>query len=90
MTREWVDDRKANPFDKRWVMRCDTIHASGQRCTTEGNPSMVQPDLELYVRLGWHIGQVYGDMCPLCLAAGYVPSSSPHKLMNLTVEEVQQ
>ena len=88
MSREWVDDRKPAPRpgrpdtrDKRWVMRCDTYHPSGKRCTTEGEPSPHQPDLKIYVDAGWFIGKTWGDMCPRCLASGYVPPAEPHRLM---------
>lgn len=82
MSREWVDDAMKRPRDKRWVMRCDVIHPSGQRCRTEGEPSPTQPDLETYSGQGWYIAAVHGDICPACLAAGYVPSAAPHPLMS--------
>ena len=81
MTREWVDDAKAVPGDRRWVMRCDVQRPDGSRCPTQGEPSAHQPPLTDYARAGWFIANLSGDVCPDCLARGYRPSSTPHPVM---------
>lgn len=86
MSREWVDDLKPRPKDKRWVMRCDVIHPSGMRCKTEGEPSPLQPDLDQYAEAGWYIAAVHGDICPNCLTSGYQPSAAPHPLMSRSTQ----
>lgn len=69
MTRQWVDDGKKVPIDKRWVMRCDHV-VTGRRCATTTAPESVQPDLARLAAEGWHIARLSGDICPACLAAG--------------------
>jgi hypothetical protein len=77
MSREWVDDRKKKPVDKRFVMRCDVISPSGRRCTTESEPVVRQSELPLerFIAEGWFVAKVHGDICPKCLALGYEPRS---------------
>lgn len=83
MSREWVDDPKPNPVDRRWVMRCDAYMFSGgrKRCPTVSEPSWGQPPLWHFVMDGWFIAAKHGDICPACLAEGYEPSDEPHSLM---------
>lgn len=80
MSREWVDDAKPKPVDKRWVMRCDVIHPSGKRCTTTSPPAAHQSELPLerYRDAGWFVAKVHGDICPICLTAGYLPRSEAY------------
>lgn len=75
MTRAWVDDMKKKPVDKRWVMRCDVISPSGRRCKTTSEPELSQADLPLdrFQDEGWFVARNFGDLCPSCLAAGYLP-----------------
>ena len=80
MSREWVDDAKPRPVDKRWVMRCDR-YVDGRRCPTTSEPFVRQPPLGPFVELGWFVADCHGDVCPTCLAAGYVPTVKPHRLM---------
>jgi hypothetical protein len=78
VTREWVDDMKRKPVDKRWVMRCDVRKSgSGTRCTTESEPAANQGDLppSMFRDQGWFIAIRFGDICPSCLASGVVPKS---------------
>lgn len=91
MSREWVDDRKRKPKDKRWVMRCDVglFDSSRKRCETESEPSWAQPELWQFAAQGWYIAKLHGDMCPVCLAAGERPPtrSLPHPVMLAEVFE---
>jgi hypothetical protein len=82
MSREWVDDMKKKPVDKRWVMRCDVgIFDTRKRCTTESEPSVGQPELWQFASQGWFIAEKFGDACPACLHAGYTPKDTPHRVM---------
>lgn len=79
--RTWVDDEtvpRDAVRDKRWVMRCDVERADGSRCPTTTEPEPSQPDLHRLAREGWFIAEKSGDVCPDCLAHGYVPSARPH------------
>lgn len=82
MSREWVDDAKPKPVDKRWVMRCDVIQPNGQRCSTTSPPAAHQSELDLgrFARAGWFIAKVHGDVCPICIASGIVPRSPAYGL----------
>jgi len=81
MSREWVDDKKRTPIDKRWVMRCDVgLFGRGgqpQRCATESEPSLTQPELWQFAAQGWFIAKLHGDVCPACLAVGIEPWAEP-------------
>jgi hypothetical protein len=83
MTRQWVDDHKKKPRDKRWVMRCD--YGDGdrrlQRCTTTSEPFEWQPPLERFVERGWFIAKLSGDHCPECVALGRHEGIEPSRLM---------
>lgn len=81
MSREWVDDAKPRPKDKRWVMRCDVVHPSGRRCKTQSEPFIQQPPLQPFADLGWFIAEKHGDVCPSCLAAGYSTGATPNLVM---------
>lgn len=81
MSREWVDDAKPRPVDKRWVMRCDR-YVDGKRCRTQSVPFVQQPPLAPFADLGWFIADKHGDVCPTCLAAGYRPDVAPNKVMS--------
>lgn len=80
MSREWVDDAKLLPKDKRWVMRCDR-YTDGKRCPTQSEPFVQQPPLASFAALGWFIAEKWGDICPTCLAAGYHPKSAPYRFV---------
>lgn len=87
MTRQWVDDHKKKPRDKRWVMRCD--HGSGaQRCTAASEPFVWQPPLELFVERGWFIAKLSGDRCPACVALGRHEGIEPSPLMTIGDTEI--
>lgn len=75
MSREWVDDAKPRPKDKRWVMRCDQRLPNGHRCPTQSEPFIQQPPLQPFADLGWSIAKKYGDACPTCVAAGRVSNA---------------
>jgi len=78
VTREWVDDMKKKPVDKRWVMRCDVNQfGTSKRCTTQCEQQPNQSDLpaSLFIGQGWFMAARYGDICPACLASGVVPKS---------------
>jgi hypothetical protein len=81
--RQWVDDHKKKPRDKRWVMRCDYGDGvrGAQRCTTASEPFEWQPPLELFVERGWFIAKLSGDRCPACLALGRHEGIEPSPLM---------
>lgn len=83
MSREWVDDAKRKPVDRRWIMRCDAGLFSGtrKRCETVSEPSWSQPPLWHFVMDGWFIAAKHGDICPACIAEGYKPTDDPHPLM---------
>lgn len=83
MSREWVDDAKPKPKDKRWVMRCDVglFDPTRDRCPTVSEPSVAQPELWQFAADGWFIAKLHGDVCPACMAEGYVPRKAPHALM---------
>ena len=74
--RQWVDDDKAVPLDKRWVMRCDN-HINGERCGTATPPQLTQPSLEALHADGWHIARLSGDICPTCISNG-AETKDPH------------
>lgn len=78
--RAWVDDRKKNPVDKRWVMRCDGA-PGGLECSTVSEPFPGQPDLEVFRDRGWFIAELNGDLCPGCLALGLGAGVTPHRVM---------
>lgn len=83
MTRQWVDDHKKKPKDRRWVMACD-YGSSGrgqERCTTRSEPFVQQPDLGLFVARGWFIAKLSGDYCPSCVAQDRHQGIEPHALM---------
>lgn len=89
MSREWVDDAKKKPVDKRWVMRCDVglFGRAGQstRCATESEPSVRQPELWQFAAEGWFVADKHGDVCPVCVAAGIEPWDQPNRVMaNIT------
>jgi len=83
MSREWVDDLKKKPIDKRWVMRCDVglFDSTRTRCTTESEPSWSQPELWQFAAQGWFIADKHGDVCPVCIAEGILPKDKPHRIM---------
>lgn len=84
MTRQWVDDHKKKPRDKRWIMRCDYGDGdrSAQRCTAASEPFVWQPPLELFIERGWFIAKLSGDRCPACVALGRHEGIEPHALMS--------
>lgn len=83
MTREWVDDHKKKPDDKRWVMHWD--YGDGirevERCTTRSEPFDQQPRLQLFVERGWFVAKGAGDRCPACVALGRHEGIEPSPLM---------
>lgn len=83
MTRQWVDDSKKKPRDKRWVMRCDYGDGvrGAQRCSAASEPFEWQPPLELFVERGWFIAKLSGDRCPACVALGRHEGIEPSRLM---------
>lgn len=83
MTRRWVDDHKKKPRDKRWVMHCDYGDGAhgADRCTTQSEPFVWQPPLELFIERGWFIAKVFGDRCPACVALGRHEGIEPSRLM---------
>ena len=83
MSREWVDDRKKKPVDKRWVMRCDVglFSSTRERCATESEPCVKQPELWQFAAQGWLISARYSDVCPVCAAEGATLTSEPHRVM---------
>lgn len=85
MTRQWVDDHKKKPRDKRWVMRCDYGDGvrGATRCTTTSEPFEWQPPLELFVERGWFIAKLAGDRCPACVTLGRHEGIEPSRLMTL-------
>jgi len=85
VSREWVDDAKRNPKDKRWVMRCDVgLFENYARCATVSEPSVSQPELWQFAADGWFIAEKHGDVCPACLAAGVAPMTAAHRLSGVT------
>ena len=88
MTRQWVDDGARKPRDKRWVMRCDvgSMDVTVARCATRTEPTWDQRPLDEFAAAGWFIAVLWGDVCPVCLASGHVPTAEPSPVMRGTID----
>ncbi|MGW4720842.1 hypothetical protein [Nocardia sp. NPDC004260] len=67
MTRQWISKKNQN-----WVMVCDQ-----DGCTSKSEPFPNQPDLGIFQGRGWFVANLFGDICPACLAKGVQPKGEP-------------
>lgn len=67
MTQIWKGETRT------WVIVCDETDCA---TTSEKFPHL--PDPDLFIERGWFMAELFGDVCPACLAKGVKPTATPY------------